>query len=114
MAKLECFAVAGIETWFFSNDHLPPHFHAKRKGQWEIRLHFLESSTSEIFHVVWRKGKEIPRTDTKLLEERWRRTALRFSKNGSAKYNRNEDRIQNRQGDSLRSTSLPYASLHAH
>jgi Domain of unknown function (DUF4160) len=70
MAKIECFAVAGIETWFFSNGHLPPHFHAKRKGQWEIRVHFLESSASEMFHVVWRKGEEIPRIDTKLLEEK--------------------------------------------
>jgi hypothetical protein len=32
MAKMECFAIAGIETWFFSNDYSPPHFHAKRKG----------------------------------------------------------------------------------
>src|ERR1700704_3915957 len=69
MAKMECFAIDGIETWFFSNEHLPPHFHAKRKGQWEVRVHFLEYSTSEMFQVVWRKGKEIPRADTKLLEE---------------------------------------------
>jgi Domain of unknown function (DUF4160) len=69
MAKMECFAIAGIETWFFSNDHLPPHFHAKRKGLWEVRVYFLESSTSEMFQVVWLKGKEIPRADTKLLEQ---------------------------------------------
>ena len=55
--------------WFFSNDHLPPHFHAKRKGQWEVRVYFLESRTSEMFNVVWPRGKEIPRSDTKLLEE---------------------------------------------
>jgi hypothetical protein len=69
LAKLECFAIAGIEAWFFSNDHLPPHFQAKRKGRWEVRVYFLESSTSEMFQVVWLKGKEIPRADTKLLEE---------------------------------------------
>jgi Domain of unknown function (DUF4160) len=67
MAKLECFTIGGIELWFFSNDHLPPHFHAKRKGQWEVRVYFLESTTSEMFNVVW--GKEVPRADTKLLEE---------------------------------------------
>jgi Domain of unknown function (DUF4160) len=69
MAKLECFTIGGIELWFFSNDHLPPHFHAKRKGQWEVRVYFLGSRTSEMFDVVWLKGKEVPRVDTKLLEE---------------------------------------------
>jgi hypothetical protein len=60
---------AGARPGSFSNDHLPPHFHAKRKGQWEVRVYFLESSTSEMFHVVWLKGKEIPRADSKLLEQ---------------------------------------------
>jgi uncharacterized protein DUF4160 len=69
MAKLECFAIEGIETWFFSHDHFPPHFHAKRKGQWEVRVYFLESSTSEMFDAVWLKGRGVPRADTKLLEE---------------------------------------------
>ena len=69
MAKLECFTVGGIELWFFSNDHLQPHFHAKRKGQWEIRVYFLESTTSAMFNVVWLKGKEVPRADMKFLEE---------------------------------------------
>ncbi len=44
-------------------------FPRKRKGRWEVRVYFLESSTSEMFQVVWLKGKEIPRADTKLLEE---------------------------------------------
>ncbi len=50
-------------------DHLPPHFHAKRKGQWEVRVFFLEGSTGEMFQVVWLKGKEVPRAGLKLLEE---------------------------------------------
>jgi hypothetical protein len=58
MAKLECFTIAGIELWFFPNDHLPPHFHPKRKGQWEVRVYFLQSTTSEMFNVVWLRGKE--------------------------------------------------------
>jgi hypothetical protein len=69
VAKLECFTIGNIELWFFSNDHLPPHSHAKRKGQWEVRVYFLESTTSEMFKVVWLRGKEVPRADTKLLEE---------------------------------------------
>jgi Domain of unknown function (DUF4160) len=69
MARLECFKIDGVELWFFSNDHLPPHFHAKRKGQWELRVKFLEFSASEMFEVVWLKGKAVPRADTKLLEK---------------------------------------------
>ena len=70
MAKLECFTIDGLELWFFSNDHLPPHFHAKRQGQWEVRVNFLESTTAKMFSVVWQKGKGkgVPRADTKLIE----------------------------------------------
>jgi hypothetical protein len=68
MAKLECFKIPGIELWFFSHDHLPQHFHAKRRGQWEIRVFFLEGSANEMFEVVWPKGKEMPKGDLKLLE----------------------------------------------
>jgi Domain of unknown function (DUF4160) len=70
MGKLECFAIPGIELWFFSQDHLPTHFHAKRKGQWEVRVFFLEGSTSKMFQVVWIKVKEVQRVDLKLLEEK--------------------------------------------
>jgi Domain of unknown function (DUF4160) len=69
MAKLECFTIDGIALWFWSNDHTPPHFHAKRAGQWEICVNFLESSTGKMFEVVWLKCKEVPRADTKLLEK---------------------------------------------
>jgi hypothetical protein len=68
MAKLECFAIEGIEMWFFSNDHSPPHFHAKRRGRWEVRVNFLESATSKMFTLVWLRVREVPRADTKLLE----------------------------------------------
>ena len=68
MAKLECFTIDGIDLWFYSNDHLPPHFHAKRKGHWEVRVDFLESTTARMFSVVWPKGKGVPRAYTKLIE----------------------------------------------
>jgi Domain of unknown function (DUF4160) len=68
MAKLECFAIPGIELWFFSHDHLPPHFHAKRRGHWEVRVFFLEGS-SKMFEVIWLRGREVPRADIRLLKE---------------------------------------------
>lgn len=50
MAKVDCFDIPGLECWFWSNDHGPPHFHAKRAGEWEIRVNFLED---EMFERVW-------------------------------------------------------------
>jgi hypothetical protein len=36
--RLDAFSVAGLELFFNSLDHLPPHFHARRPGEWEIRV----------------------------------------------------------------------------
>jgi uncharacterized protein DUF4160 len=69
MAKLKCFTISGMELWFFSGDHRPPHFHARRKGQWEIRVYFLESERDEMFDIVRLDRKELPRADMKLLEK---------------------------------------------
>lgn len=52
MPKIECFAVPGIECWFWSNDHQPPHFHAKRQGEWELKVYFL-LATDAMFELEW-------------------------------------------------------------
>lgn len=45
-------SVTGIELWFNSNDHLPPHFHAERLGDWQIKVHFMRVQ-SEMVEVVY-------------------------------------------------------------
>jgi hypothetical protein len=70
MAKVQCFTIDGMELWFFSHDHTPPHFHAKRRGQWEVRVNFLASSTSQMFEVVRPRGKAIPNRDIQILQEK--------------------------------------------
>jgi len=42
MPKVKAFQVAGVEMWFWSHDHDPPHFHAKRAGDWEIKVGILD------------------------------------------------------------------------
>ena len=42
MGRVDCFRIDGCRCWFFSHDHLEPHFHAKAPGQWEVRVFFLE------------------------------------------------------------------------
>ncbi len=41
MGKVACFQLDGLVCTFYSNDHPPPHFHAKRRGEWECRVFFL-------------------------------------------------------------------------
>lgn len=41
MPRVACFEVEGVELLFHSHDHRPAHFHARRPGDWEIRVYFL-------------------------------------------------------------------------
>ena len=41
MGKVEAFEIDGIECWFWSHDHRPPHFNAKRRGAWCYKVFFL-------------------------------------------------------------------------
>jgi hypothetical protein len=68
MANLTCFSIAGIKLWFYSHDHEPPHFHAKRKGEWEYRVRFLEGPEN-MFELVWaNKRKRMSKADRELLQ----------------------------------------------
>ena len=40
MAEVECFHIEGIKCWFWSQDHRPPHFHAKKCGEWHFKVWF--------------------------------------------------------------------------
>jgi len=68
MARLKCFSIDGLELWFWPKDHEPPHFHAKRAGDWEIRIYFLENSAIKMFEVKW-ADRQPSKGDRRLLEE---------------------------------------------
>jgi hypothetical protein len=69
MARLTCFEIAGMHLWFYSNDHEPPHFHVKRKGEWEYRVNFLRTAGG-MFEVIWsRKKAQMSKSDRQLLEQ---------------------------------------------
>lgn len=46
------FEIHGVECWFWSNDHSPPHFHAKKAGEWELVVRFADDE-EEMFEQVW-------------------------------------------------------------
>ena len=52
MATVNAFQIAGTMIWFWSNDHAPAHFHAKRTGEWEVRVKFLLDQ-SQMIEMIW-------------------------------------------------------------
>ena len=52
MPTMRAFHIAGLKMWFWSLDHEPPHFHAKRRGEWEVKVYFLRQP-SEMIEVEW-------------------------------------------------------------
>jgi hypothetical protein len=69
MAKLKCFLIAGMQLWFYSNDHEPPHFHARRKGEWEYKVKFLESVNEMLELVSSTKKAQMSKADRESLRE---------------------------------------------
>jgi Domain of unknown function (DUF4160) len=57
VGKVSAFAQAGLELFFNSLDHLPPHFHAERPGEWEVRVFFLKVE-DEMIELKWCNKKK--------------------------------------------------------
>ena len=68
LGRVDVFVIAGLDLWFNSHDHGPPHFHARRPGEWEIRVYFLSSTEERLdFEVRW--GREPPGAYVRTLTE---------------------------------------------
>lgn len=52
MGKVSAFALEALELFFNSSDHLAPHFHAERSGEWEARIFFLRAPVAMV-EVKW-------------------------------------------------------------
>jgi hypothetical protein len=68
MARVRAFSVGGVEMWFYSGDHLPPHFHARRAGEWEVRV-FLQEHPSRMIEVVRPPNARLKGRDRRALIE---------------------------------------------
>lgn len=55
MGKVECLGWPGCRCWFWSQDHLEPHFHVLSPGNWEIRVFFGEEPPR--VEVIWQLRK---------------------------------------------------------
>lgn len=64
MAKISAFEIPGLDCWFYSRDHHPPHFHVKKSGCWEIKVYILESGYETLFPK--RRGRGKPPTSKEI------------------------------------------------
>ena len=62
MPTVTTLAVDGLELSFLSNEHRPPHFHATRPGEWEVRVYILTTTRQKLHYTTkWsRKGTAGP------------------------------------------------------
>jgi hypothetical protein len=68
MAKVAAFEIPGLSIWFWSNDHEPPHFHVKRRGEWEVKVSFLLDGNNMIEVVNGKPGSKTLKDIIKLTE----------------------------------------------
>ncbi len=52
MPRVGAFQIDGLILWFWSDDHEPPHFNAKRNGEWEAKVHFMRPK-EQMLEIVW-------------------------------------------------------------
>ena len=60
MGRVECFSIEGVTCWFWSQDHNPPHFHAKKRGVWHFRVWFLQTGDAMLERVSGPRGRISP------------------------------------------------------
>lgn len=73
MPKVRAFQIDGVDCWSWSNDHEPPHFHAKKAGEWEVAVHFLEARSRMLQYKGWSK-RNLSRQEAKCLLENCERS----------------------------------------
>ena len=52
MGQVDCCSVPGLDLFFHSDDHGPPHVHVRRPGQWEIRVSLLLTTADRLEYTV--------------------------------------------------------------
>lgn len=71
MATVIAFQINGLKIWFWSNDHEPPHFHAKKAGEWEVKISFMLDQSEMVELESWSKkspSKKVVKELTSLAE----------------------------------------------
>lgn len=59
--------IDGILIFFFSNDHAPLHFYARKAGEWEIKVYF--NDTVMTYDIKWRTRTGPSKSEMYLIAE---------------------------------------------
>ena len=58
MPPVDAISIPGLDLVFLSDDHWPPHFHAKRRGEWEIRVYIQTTTEADLhYDLKWPKRR---------------------------------------------------------
>lgn len=68
--RVDSIVVVGLDLWFNSHDHLPPHFHAEKPGDWAVRVHFLRDPSVMCEVVYTRRPRRPTKKELKALVTR--------------------------------------------
>jgi hypothetical protein len=75
MVRVSAFSIEGLEVFFHTLDHCPPHFHVLKSGEWEIRVDIDQSSTAGLVYnfkfpkKLLKSGTTLSRKQEKILLE---------------------------------------------
>ena len=68
MGRVSTIFVPGLDLWFNSSDHLPPHFHARKSGKWEARVVIMECFGGHLEYTMkWPRRGDLPARDRRAL-----------------------------------------------
>lgn len=63
MGRVDCCSVPGLDLFFHSDDHGPPHVHVRRPGEWEIRVDLLLTGSDWLeYSVKWPRSFAGPKS----------------------------------------------------
>jgi hypothetical protein len=48
LGRVHAFSIPGLDCWFPSLDHDPPHIHVRRPGEWEITVRIMTTTRANL------------------------------------------------------------------
>ena len=73
MGRVGGFNLNGLEAFFRSNDHRPPHFHIKKKGEWEIRVYIITTQKNSFDYSF-----KFPKNGSKKISSKEKKEIIKF------------------------------------
>jgi hypothetical protein len=73
LGKVGGFNLDGLEAFFRSSDHRPPHFHVKKPDEWEIRVYILTTTKNNLHYSF-----KFPKNNSKSINSKEKKRIINF------------------------------------